>query len=88
MTTELDCESWMQKLEEYTLNCYEYLAGFNSLKISGPITYCKKVMSLFDLCKIFLSNTCIKNSPKKISPIIVTNFFKKTSLHASLIQLT
>ena len=61
MTTELDY--WMQKLEEHTLDCYGYLVDFNCLEISGQITNCRGVMSLFDFCKTLLSDTCMKDSP-------------------------
>ena len=76
MTTELDY--WMQKLEEHTLDCYGQLVHFNILEISGTITNCRGVISLFDFCKMLLSNTGMKNSPQQISPTIVNNFFKKT----------
>ena len=76
MTTELDY--WMQKLEEHTLDCYGQLVHFNILEISGTITNCRGVISLFDFCKMLLSDTCMKNSPQQISPTIVNNFFKKT----------
>ena len=61
MTTEL--YYWMKKLEEHTLDCYGYLVDFNSLEVSGPITNCGGVMSLFDFCKTLLSDTCMKDSP-------------------------
>ena len=48
MTTELDY--WMQTLEEHTLDCYEYLVDFNSLKISGLITNCREVISHINKC--------------------------------------
>ena len=89
MTTELDY--WMQTLEEHTLDCYGYLVDFNSLKISGLITNCREVISLFDFCKILLSDTCMKNFSRQIPPTIVNKFFIKLqsqSLDASLIQLT
>ena len=76
MTTELDY--WMQMLEEHILDCYGQLAGLNILQISGPITNCRGVMSLFDFCKMPLSDTCLKISLQQISPTIVSNFFKKT----------
>ena len=61
MTTELDY--WMQKLKEHTLDCYGQLVHFNNLEISGPVTNCRGVISLFDFCKMQLSDTCMINSP-------------------------
>ena len=60
MTAELDY--WMQKLEEHTVDCYGYLERLNNLEISGLITDCREVISLFDFCKTLLSGTCVKNS--------------------------
>ena len=61
MTTELDY--WMQKLEEHPLDCYGQLVRFNILEISGPVTNCRAVISLFDFCKMLLSDTYMNNSP-------------------------
>ena len=46
-----------------TLDGYEDLVDFNSLKISGLITNWREVIRLFNFCKMLLSDTCMKISP-------------------------
>lgn len=81
---------WMQKLEPHILGCYRELGDINSLEISGLIANWKEVTRLIDFCKVFLSNTCIKNLLLQESPTILNKILKKLCsqyLGASLIHL-
>ena len=53
----LDTDIWC------TLDWYGDLVDFDSLEISGLITNWREVISLFNFCKMLLSDTCMKTSP-------------------------